>query len=196
MSKNQKLCEFIINFGLFILAFLAGIFIIKDLIAMLPLFKCYSLSENELDTILNNGIVGQIYHEIGQTEFVNFQVVMNVIGAFFNNLNIAPILFLIFFAILLCLKFIFINWNFLSKKLLIFTILLVSFIGKYLLFAISILIFYKGSYSSLCLGLIFGIILYVIFAIIEFSGFIYLISNFIYEGLKNIKTLKTQFFLL
>lgn len=192
MKQKINIYEFVIQLILFILAFWLGVFVVLNILKIAPLFKSFQYEEMELELAVLRSPFGNIYRNLGVVEVIDSNVITNVLFSFVASLNGLAILFLLVFAFLLFLNFLFIKWNILVNNLKGCSLILLAFLCKYILFGSIIMMFYKQTMNSLCLSLILGSIVYIIASLVELLVIGYWLYQFVYAAINNIKILKSQ----
>lgn len=179
MEKKAQLYEIIIKLTFAVISFVAAIFVVKNIISMLPLFKSLSCSEKEIYELIYQTNIGNILNEIGIVSNFNFLLLVKGFVAFLKQTNLLAILFLVIIIATLLLHFIFIKWKLLSSYLKISALIILSYILKYLSFAALFGLIYKYSTYTLALSLTIGNVFYLIFSIFELFLFSLYIVRFV-----------------
>lgn len=192
MERKGRIYEMIIKATYFLLAFIAGVFIMKNIISVFPFFKSISYNEQQFYSTISNTQFGKIYNDIGIVEVIDKNVIANTIIAFFVNVEWIVLVFLIVSVALLFIYFMFIKWELIENYLIMTAYLFICYLLKYVLFALPILMFYKGTDSSLSISFIIGSSLYIIISLLEFVILSKLMIKFIFSFINDIKYIYTH----
>lgn len=182
MERKGQLIEIIIKSVYFLFSIIAAVFIVKNIISMFPLYKSFQLNEQEMYTFILKTPFGCIYKDIGHVEMIDSNIVSKAILAFIKNIHWCGIIFLTITLIMLFTYFMFIKWQLVGTYLKLSSYLIFAYIAKYILFALSILIFFKDDMNSFALSIIIGTSLYLILSLVE----VFILSLFIIKFILNI----------
>ena len=192
MERKGRIYEMLIKATYFLLAFIAGVFVMKNIISVFPFFKSISYNDQQFYSAISNTQFGKIYNDIGIVEAIDKNVVANTIIAFFVNIEWIVLIFLVVSIALLFIYFIFIKWELIDYYLKMTAYLFICYFSKYVLFALPILLFYKGTDSSLSMSFIIGSSLYIIISLFEFVILSILIIKFIFSFINDVKYIYTH----
>ena len=117
MERVGLISEFIIKIIYGILAFIIGVFVVKNIVLMAPLFGVLKMDEVSMINALSNTKIGPVYESVEAYKQIDGKVVFNAIIAFITNLGWIEVAFLISNVILLFALFMFIRWKFISNYL-------------------------------------------------------------------------------
>lgn len=179
MEKKAQLYEIIIKLSFAIFGFIASVFVVKNIISMLPLFESFSYDERGLYDAIYKTNIGNILNDIGIVSIFNFNLIVKGFFAFLANIGVLAIIFLLMVLVILILRFIFIKWTLLHFYLKISGLVILSFILKYLSFAIVFGFTYDYGTYSLALSFVIGSATYLIFSITQLFFLCYFIIKFI-----------------
>ncbi len=182
MERKGQLIEIIIKSVYFIFSIIAAVFIVKNIISMIPLYRSFQFSEQEMYNFILKTPFGIIYKDIGNVELIDSSIVSRAIVAFIKNIHWGGIIFLIITLIMLFTYFMFIKWQLVGTYLKLSSYLILAHLAKYILFALSILIFFKDDMASFSLSMIIGTSLYLILSLVE----LFILSLFIIKFILNI----------
>ena len=189
MEKKSFLYELIIKFIYFLFAFVASVFVVKNIISIFPLFKSFQLDEIQLNDVILKTTFGKIYYDMGVVEYINLKTIFKAISAFFTNIEGIVIVFGIITIAMLLIYFIFTKWKLISYYLNKSNYLAMLYIWKHILFAVCILFFYRNSLSSLSLSFVLGTSIYLILSLIELFILSIWMIKFIFDFIKVLKTI-------
>ena len=74
MEKKAQLYEIIIKLSFAVFSFIAAIFVVKNVLHMLPLFKTSSLEEFEILGLIYKTPVGSTLKDIGTASTINVEI--------------------------------------------------------------------------------------------------------------------------
>ena len=167
MEKRGHLYEIIIKSIYLVVGIIGLIVIINGIINIVPLLASFTLDYNQMHSAIMNTEFAQSYKALTSVDYFNSSLILKILLAFIANLSIFPYLFLILTLFVSILFFIFIKWPLVSSYFKISLMHICVFIGKYLLFGLSLLIFYNSDIKSLATGLFIGTIIYIIMSILQ-----------------------------
>ena len=182
MEKKAQLYEIIIKLSFALFSFIAAIFVMKNILYILPLFKTTSLEEFEILGLIYKTPVGNILKDIGTVNTINVEVLFKGFMSFLSHLEWISVIFLIMMIVLLMFRFIFIKWSLVKDYLHLSLYEILFFILKYICFGLSFAIFYKGGADGMSLACIIGSILFIIFSLAQ----IFILSLWIIKLIFNI----------
>ncbi len=182
MERKGQLIEIIIKSVYFIFSIIAAVFIVKNIISMIPLYRSFQFSEQEMYNFILKTPFGIIYKDIGNVELIDSSIVSRAIVAFIKNIHWGILVFLAITLIMIFTYFMFIKWQLVGTYLKLSSYLILAHLAKYILFALSILIFFKDDMASFSLSMIIGTSLYLILSLVE----LFILSLFIIKFILNI----------
>lgn len=187
MERKGMLYEIIIKLTFAIFSFIASVFVVKNIISMLPLFKSFSYDEFELYDVVYKTHIGEIFKDMGIYQQIDGKIILKAVSSFIVNIEWIGIVFLLLSVTLSILYFIFIKWKLIGTYLKMSGVFILCYILKYILFACCILIIFKNSLTSISLALIIGTIVYIIFSLPQIFILILWIIKFIFNIGSDIK---------
>jgi hypothetical protein len=167
MEKKGHLYEIIIKSIYLIVGIIGLIIILNGIVNIVPLFASFSLDYNQMQSAIMNTEFAHAYKTLTSVDYFNSSLILKIFLSFIANLSIFPYLFLVLTLLLSILFFIFIKWPLVSSYFKISLMQICVFIGKYLLFGLSLLIFYNNDIKSLATGLFIGTIIYLLTSILQ-----------------------------
>ena len=167
MEKKGHLYEIIIKSIYLIVGIIGLIIILNGIVNIVPLFASFSLDYNQMQSAIMNTEFASSYKTLTSVDYFNSSLILKILLSFIANLSIFPYLFLVLTLLLSMLFFIFIKWPLVSSYFKISLMQICVFIGKYLLFGLSLLIFYNNDIKSLATGLFIGTIVYLLTSILQ-----------------------------
>ena len=182
MEKKAQLYEIIIKCSFAIMAFIMSIFVVKNIISIIPLLKSFSFDEITLYREFYSTHIGEIIKDMGIINRIDFLIIMKGFTSFLLNIEWIMYLLLIMTMCLLIIRFIFLKWTLVKQYIKISSAIIISYFLKYLIFALCFAIFYKGGIKSMSLSFVVGSSFYIIISIIE----LFFLSLFIIKFIFNI----------
>ena len=167
MERVGVISEFIIKIVYGITAFIIGVFVVKNIILMAPLFGVLKLDEPEIVNLISNTKIGPVYESVEAYKQIDGKVIFNAIMAFISSMGWLEVAFLICNVLLLFALFMFIRWNFISNYLKLSGLIILVYFLKYSVFGLFFLIFFNESVKGAATGIFIGNIFYMIFSLIE-----------------------------
>ena len=187
MEKKAQLYEIIIKLSFALFSFIAAIFVVKNVLYILPLFKTTSLEEFEILGLIYKTPTGNILKDIGTVNTINVAVLFKGFMSFLSHLEWISVIFLIMMIVLLVFRFIFIKWSLVKDYLHLSLYEILFFILKYICFGLSFAIFYKGGADGMSLACIIGSILFIIFSLAQIFILSLWIIKFIFYIVSDLK---------
>lgn len=187
MEKKGIVIEIILKFLFAAFSFIAAIFVVKNIISMSNLLKSFSYDEIELYDAVNSTHLGLIFNDIGVFLKIDGTTIFKVLTSFIANIEWIGIIFLLLSIGVSIVYFIFIKWKVFETYLKMSGLLILCYILKYILFACSILLFFKDNLASLSLALVIGTIIYIIISLFELILFVLWMLKFILNIVGDIK---------
>ena len=187
MEKKAQLYEILIKFSFALFSFICAIFVVENILFLLPLFKTSSLEEFEILGLIYKTPFGSLLKDIGTFNNVNVEILFKGFISFLSNLSWASIIFLFMFLSLLILRFVFIKWSLISDYITLSIYEILFFILKYISFGVSMAILYKGGATSMAAGCIVGSILFIVFSLAQLFILSLWIIKFIFNIVGDLK---------
>ena len=187
MEKKAQLYEIIIKLSFALFSFIAAIFVMKNVLYILPLFKTSSLEEFEILGLIYKTPIGNILKDIGTVNTINVAVLFKGFMSFLSHLEWISVFFLLMMIVLLMFRFIFIKWSLVKDYLHLSLYEILFFILKYICFGLSFAIFYKGGADGMSLACIVGSILFIIFSLAQIFILSLWIIKFIFNIVSDLK---------
>ena len=187
MEKKAQLYEIIIKLSFALFSFIAAIFVMKNVLYILPLFKTSSLEEFEILGLIYKTPIGNILKDIGTVNTINVAVLFKGFMSFLSHLEWISVIFLLMMIVLLMFRFIFIKWSLVKDYLHLSLYEILFFILKYICFGLSFAIFYKGGADGMSLACIVGSILFIIFSLAQIFILSLWIIKFIFNIVSDLK---------
>ena len=188
MDRKTILFETIIKTVFFVFSIIAAVFVVKNIISMFPLYSINKTDEIEIFDAISKTHIGKIFDNIGASSFINNEIIHKALVSFVYNVETICIIFLIITLSLLFVFFIFPKWKLIASYLKLSAVLILSYISKYLLFALCFLIFYKNTLPSFFITINVGTTLYLIICLIQLFILSLWIIKFIFNILGDIKS--------
>ena len=187
MEKKAQLYEIIIKLSFALFSFIAAIFVMKNVLYILPLFKTTFLEEFEILGLIYKTPIGNILKDIGTVNNINVAVLFKGFMSFLSHLEWISVIFLLMMIVLLVFRFIFIKWSLVKDYLHLSLYEILFFILKYICFGLSFAIFYKGGADGMSLACIIGSILFIIFSLAQIFILSLWIIKFIFNIVSDLK---------
>ena len=187
MEKKAQLYEIIIKFTFAICAFVSAIFVVKNVIFMLPLYKSFSCDINGLYALIYNTPFGDILNDIGIVKDLSFTVIYKGFVAFLANIEWIGLVFLLLTIALLCLRFMFPKWVLVKQYLYMSLINILLYILKFGLFALAFLIIFKDGPRTVSLSFIVGTSLFILISFFQLIVLSLWIIKFIFNIVSDVK---------
>ena len=167
MKKAGHLYEIIIKSVYLIVGIVGLITIFNGVINIVPLLSSFSYDYSEIQDKVMNTEFNTAFKTLTSVDYFNSSLIMKTVLSFIANLSFLPYIFLIITTLLTILYFLFVKWPLVSSYFKVSLIHILLFIGKYVLFGLTLLIFYTNDIRSLATGLLIGTILYLIFSLLQ-----------------------------
>lgn len=187
MEKKAQLYEIIIKLSYALLAFISAVFVVKNAIFMLPLYKSFSCSETQLYSLIYNTPFGNILNDVGVVTTLSFDVFVKGFVGFLSNVEWIGVVFLFMTIGLMLLRFMFINWTLIRQYLKLSLIQIGLYILKFVLFGIIFALFYKDGTRTMSLAFIIGTSAFLIVSIAQVFVLSLWIIKFIFNIVNDIK---------
>ena len=188
MSKKELISEIVIKGIYFIFSIIASIFVVKNIISFASLYQANSVDEQTLYQIIGKTQIGKIFADLNGVFVIDSTVIIKTLTSFLKNIEVICIVFLVLTLALLLLYFIFTNWSLVASYLKLSAISIVLYLLKYVLFGLSVLIFFKDSYTSIIVALNLGTTLYLLISAAQLFFFSLWIIKFIFNILLDLKS--------
>ena len=95
MERKGMLYEIIIKLTFAIFSFIASVFVVKNIISMLPLFKSFSYDEFELYDVVYKTHIGEIFKDMGIYQQIDGKIILKAVSSFIVNIEWIGIVFLL-----------------------------------------------------------------------------------------------------
>ncbi len=187
MEKKAQLYEIIIKLSFAVFSFIAAIFVVKNVLHMLPLFKTSSLEEFEILGLIYKTPVGSILKDIGTASTINVEILFKGFLSFLSHLEWISVIFLGMFIVLLLLRFVFLKWSSVKDYLHLSLYEILFFVLKFICVGLSFAIFYKGGANGMSLACIVGSIFFIIFSIAQLFILSLWLLKFIFNIVNDLK---------
>ncbi|MCI5744818.1 MAG: hypothetical protein MR270_00845 [Erysipelotrichaceae bacterium] len=193
MDKKRQIIDISIKNFFMLFAILLAIFIIKDLFFVFPLLSSLKQSEIEIYQLLSKTTFIDIFMDLDVVDIIDFKVISNCLVSFLSHLDSLKIFYLIVLAFFLFLFFIFIRYTLIENYLKHMGFIILFFVLKYILFGVSVLLFYNFTYMIQG-GVFIGSILYILCALGELFFLSLWIIKFIVNITMDINGLKVNYY--